>query len=209
MQSPPAPAGSVHRVPPRSPCLHLPPEVHGSARQDRVPLRKTRRRPAPPRHARSCGSGSGRTGNSGPVTSWARDYDWRSLLAAVEDHRRSNSPSPCGRGQAFRAKREMTGGGEARGTPPPICTRFAPAVCPLPQGEGGYFVQAAHAFIRASAISAAIWIAAIMLRASALPWPAISSAVPWSGEVRTIGSPKVTFTPSQKLRLLIGISAWS
>ena len=37
--------------------------------------------------------------------------------------------------------------------------------------------------------------AAIMLPASALPSPARSSAVPWSTEVRTMGSPSVTLTP--------------
>jgi tetratricopeptide (TPR) repeat protein len=38
----------------------------------------------------------------------------------------------------------------------------------------------------------------------ALPLPAISKAVPWSGEVRTIGRPSVTFTPSWKATVLIG-----
>ena len=61
----------------------------------------------------------------------------------------------------------------------------------------------------ASAIWAAMRIAAIMLRASALPVPAMSNAVPWSGEVRMIGRPSVTFTPSQNDSVLIGISAWS
>ena len=48
-----------------------------------------------------------------------------------------------------------------------------------------------------------------MLRTSALPVPAMSKAVPWSGEVRMIGKPNVTFTPSQKDKVLIGISHWS
>ena len=43
------------------------------------------------------------------------------------------------------------------------------------------------------------WIAAIMLPVSMLPVPARSSAVPWSTDVRMIGSPSVTFTPSPKL----------
>ncbi len=37
--------------------------------------------------------------------------------------------------------------------------------------------------------------AASRLDGSALPLPAISSAVPWSGEVRMKGSPSVTLTP--------------
>src|SRR6516162_3825301 len=48
---------------------------------------------------------------------------------------------------------------------------------------------------RLPAISAASRNAAIRLSGRALPWPAIANAVPWSGEVRTKGRPKVTFTP--------------
>src|SRR5215831_5420489 len=60
---------------------------------------------------------------------------------------------------------------------------------------------------RLSAISAAMAMAAIMLFSLAMPRPARSSAVPWSGEVRTMGSPRVTFTPVQKASVLIGIRA--
>jgi 4-hydroxythreonine-4-phosphate dehydrogenase len=51
--------------------------------------------------------------------------------------------------------------------------------------------------------------AAIRLAALALPVPAMSSAVPWSGEVRTKGRLSVTFTPRSKSMVLSGISAWS
>jgi hypothetical protein len=37
--------------------------------------------------------------------------------------------------------------------------------------------------------------------------PAMSKAVPWSGEVRMIGRPSVTLTPSSKSSAFIGISA--
>ncbi len=47
------------------------------------------------------------------------------------------------------------------------------------------------------------------LSGRALPVPARSKAVPWSGEVRTNGSPSVTLTPRSKASVLIGISAWS
>ena len=46
-------------------------------------------------------------------------------------------------------------------------------------------------------------------RRIARPVPAISSAVPWSGDVRTKGRPSVTLTPPAKSTVLIGISAWS
>ena len=51
--------------------------------------------------------------------------------------------------------------------------------------------------------------AAIRLPASATPCPAMPNAVPWSGEVRTIGNPSVTFTPPAMSSVLSGISAWS
>ena len=44
--------------------------------------------------------------------------------------------------------------------------------------------------------------AAIRLLGSARPLPAMSNAVPWSGEVRTIGRPSVTFTPSPNVQRL-------
>ena len=49
--------------------------------------------------------------------------------------------------------------------------------------------------------------AAIRLVGSATPLPAISNAVPWSGEVRMNGNPSVTLTPPAKSIVLIGISA--
>ncbi len=47
--------------------------------------------------------------------------------------------------------------------------------------------------------------ASIIDEASALPCPAMSSAVPWSGEVRGNGSPSVTFTALPKLATLIAV----
>jgi hypothetical protein len=47
------------------------------------------------------------------------------------------------------------------------------------------------------------------LSGRATPRPAMSNAVPWSGEVRMKGRPSVTFTASSKAMVLIGISAWS
>ncbi len=38
-----------------------------------------------------------------------------------------------------------------------------------------------------------------MLCGLAMPWPAMSNAVPWSTEVRTIGRPSVTLTPESAL----------
>src|SRR5690606_2536000 len=49
--------------------------------------------------------------------------------------------------------------------------------------------------------------AARKLAVEPLPLPAISKAVPWSGEVRTIGRPSVTFTAASNATVLIGISA--
>ena len=51
--------------------------------------------------------------------------------------------------------------------------------------------------------------AAIRLAGLARCSPAMSKAVPWSGEVRTKSSPSVTLTPCSKSTVLIGISAWS
>src|SRR5262249_45223640 len=49
--------------------------------------------------------------------------------------------------------------------------------------------------------------AAIRLDGSAVPVPAMSKAVPWSGEVRTNGRPSVTLTAWSKASVLIGINA--
>ena len=48
-----------------------------------------------------------------------------------------------------------------------------------------------------------------MLPSLALPCPAMSNAVPWSGLVRTIGSPTVTFTALSHPRSFTGIRPWS
>ncbi len=61
----------------------------------------------------------------------------------------------------------------------------------------------------AAAMRAASCNAAIRLDGLALPVPAMSKAVPWSGEVRMNGSPSVTLTASSNAMVLIGISAWS
>lgn len=59
-----------------------------------------------------------------------------------------------------------------------------------------------HAVIRPASL-----IASIRLVALATPFPAMSKAVPWSGDVRTKGRPSVTFTPRSKAIVLMGISA--
>src|SRR6185312_10838578 len=60
-----------------------------------------------------------------------------------------------------------------------------------------------------AAIRAASRSAAARLDGLALPVPARSKAVPWSGEVRMNGRPSVTLTASSNARVLSGISAWS
>ena len=52
-------------------------------------------------------------------------------------------------------------------------------------------------------------IAAMRLAGLARPFPAMSKAVPWSGEVRTNGRPSVTLTPSSKASVLTGMRPWS
>src|SRR3954451_12320557 len=49
--------------------------------------------------------------------------------------------------------------------------------------------------------------AAIRLAGLARPVPAMSKAVPWSGEVRTNGNPSVTLTASSNAIVLMGIRA--
>ncbi len=58
----------------------------------------------------------------------------------------------------------------------------------------------------AAASRSAMRMAAARLDASARPLPARSKAVPWSGLVRTKGSPSVTLTPCSTPRYLTGIS---
>ena len=58
------------------------------------------------------------------------------------------------------------------------------------------------------ATSTAINIADRMLPASALFFPAMSNAVPWSGLVRTIGNPSVMFTDPLGLVMMIGAGLW-
>ena len=66
-------------------------------------------------------------------------------------------------------------------------------------------IDAAHR----AASRAASCRAAMRLVGRAMPCPAMSKAVPWSGEVRTKGSPSVTLTASSKAIVLIGTRAWS
>ena len=44
-----------------------------------------------------------------------------------------------------------------------------------------------------------------MLDGSAIPCPAMSSAVPWSGEVRGNGRPSVTFTAEPNAATLMAV----
>ncbi len=57
--------------------------------------------------------------------------------------------------------------------------------------------------------SIAIRIAAIRLDSLALPVQAISMAVPWSTDVRTMGNPRVTLTASSNASAFSGINPWS
>src|ERR1700758_4048284 len=92
----------------------------------------------------------------------------------------------------------------------------------LPQGFAGrqgmlandlaerrQIVDGAHAMAGAGVLArrAARRNAAIRLAGLARPVPAMSKAVPWSGEVRMKGRPSVTLTASSKASVLIGISA--
>jgi hypothetical protein len=63
--------------------------------------------------------------------------------------------------------------------------------------------------IAIAAIRAASRNAAIRLDGLARPVPAMSNAVPWSGDVRMNGRPSVTLTASSNARVFAGISAWS
>ena len=65
------------------------------------------------------------------------------------------------------------------------------------RGEG-------HRVNRSASLTAAMRLAGL-----ARPFPAISKAVPWSGEVRTNGRPSVTLTPSSKASVLTGMRPWS
>src|SRR5690606_13053570 len=67
-------------------------------------------------------------------------------------------------------------------------------------------VAAAARWLASRAARRRAW---MRLVGSALPVPAMSSAVPWSGEVRTNGRPSVTLTVSAKASALTAISPWS
>ena len=68
-------------------------------------------------------------------------------------------------------------------------------------------VDRAHAGCATAAIRAASRNAAIRLDGLARPVPAMSKAVPWSGEVRMNGKPSVTLTASSNASVLTGIRA--
>src|SRR5437667_2515273 len=70
----------------------------------------------------------------------------------------------------------------------------------------GFLASSFHVFVFVFASSTARLIAAIMLSGRAIPLPAISNAVPWSGLVRGNGSPRVTFTPLWKACSFNGIN---
>ncbi len=59
------------------------------------------------------------------------------------------------------------------------------------------------------AMKTANFMASIMLAGSADPVPAMSNAVPWSGDVRTTGNPSDTFTPLPAASIFSGMSPWS
>ena len=75
------------------------------------------------------------------------------------------------------------------------------AYCPYP------FDPSLAAFLAAKSIASSI--AQIIDDGSAVPLPAMSKAVPWSGDVLIIGRPSVTLTASLQASSLIGISPWS
>ena len=79
----------------------------------------------------------------------------------------------------------------------------------LPQRRKMTGLHPAHAKATRSAHCAAILNAAIIAPGWAWPVPAMAKAVPWSGEVRTIGSPSVMLTPSSKWSVFSGTRAWS
>ncbi len=64
---------------------------------------------------------------------------------------------------------------------------------------------AARVLSRLTAARHAYSIAAIMLDGFAIPFPAMSNAVPWSGEVRTNGNPIVIFTARSNSSVLSAI----
>src|SRR5205807_6918290 len=76
-------------------------------------------------------------------------------------------------------------------------------------GGGGRGARQARHQRRCAARRLASRTAALKLRESARPLPARSSAVPWSGEVRTIGSPSVTLTARSKPACFTTGSPWS
>src|SRR5690606_9801787 len=78
----------------------------------------------------------------------------------------------------------------------------------LPEALARDVGVAAHAWRRA-ARSSARRAAAKALPASARPWPARSSATPWSTEVRTNGRPRLTLTAAPKPRAFSTGRPWS
>ena len=87
----------------------------------------------------------------------------------------------------------------------------SPWWCMLPFGAcvlSGFLVRRMCS-IRLLKMSTAAKTAALIELSSAFPVPAMSYAVPWSGEVRMRGRQAVKLTPSLKAMVLNGISPWS
>ncbi len=74
---------------------------------------------------------------------------------------------------------------------------------------GDHFAQRGEGVVHllARAIRPASSTASVRLVALARPVPASAKAVPWSGDVRMKGRPRVTLTPLSKASVLTGISA--
>src|SRR5262245_40633544 len=81
----------------------------------------------------------------------------------------------------------------------------APRICARGARNAAHCTFATDSYGRAELRRAAQSVAWIMLLGSARPVQAMSNAVPWSTEVRMIGSPSVTFTPLSKASILNGM----
>src|SRR5262249_890263 len=136
------------------------------------------------------------------------------MLCALLDHRRDDrvgrGPTNCGSLTALNRRSLPRVAGAPQGRRAALgTTEWRMRTC-RDECRGDETCSSVH-FVSVTALAVRRAIAAhsttdsIMLAGSAAPVPAMSSAVPWSGEQRGNGSPNVTFTADPNAATLMAV----